>query len=126
MNRRDFLKWTAVTAGAVAAFGAGIANGMRAADPASPPASDHLAMAMPPPQGAGATQTFVYKGRTVDIDETATTVVVKVNGTPLMGLKKLGAGRYAAHFFPFRDFADIVTLVKALIDGHDQQLFLLY
>lgn len=73
---------------------------------------------------AGKSKKFKYKGRDVEIEDDQTFMVM-INGKHQHHIKKLGDQRYVSHLLPFNEYSDAESLVKALIDMEDQEMFVL-
>lgn len=107
-SRRQFLRY-GISFGASVGIGIGLIRSRAAASQSK----------------SSQTITFTYKGRQVEIVETDQTANVRINGRHQHHIKKLSRGRYASHMFPFKNYQDIVALVKGLIDAEDSTLFVL-
>ncbi len=102
ISRRDFLKGSAVAAGAWGTLVFGRTWARSTAE-----ASAHH-------QADG--EEFEHRGKKVKIKETEKTVDVEIDGKHQHHIKKLGKGRYATHLLPFDDFQNAKAMVKELID----------
>ncbi len=111
ISRRDFLKGSAVAAGAWGTLVFGRTWAQATADAAA----HHQ---------AGGEESFEHRGKKVKIRETDTTVEVWIDGNHQHHISKLGKGRYATHLLPFEEFQNVKSMVKALIDkAEDEELF---
>jgi hypothetical protein len=72
---------------------------------------------------------FIYKARTIEVDETEQRVMITINSEHMHHIKKIqppgSPPFYTSHLLPFQRFSSVEEMIGALVDQADEGAFIL-